>query len=96
MEIDLTMLSEIALGGIAAYVAWLYFNPTDGAYYFNQIDARNKEEFEGYIYGLKKASGNKETFIKNVEEWYKWWITKRPDLLNFLLPLRQWALSRWV
>jgi len=96
MEINFAAISGIALGGLAAYAAWWYFNPIDGTMYFNMIEAKNKEEFEGYIYGLKKASGNKETFIKNVEEWYQYWLAKKPDLSTFLLNLRQWAFARWV
>ena len=37
---------EVALGAIAAYAAWWYFNPIDGTMYFNMIEAKNKEEFE--------------------------------------------------
>jgi len=96
MEIDITALSGIALVGVGGYFAWWYLNPMDGAYYFNQIEARTKEEFEGYMHGIKKASSSKEAYLASVDEWYKYWITKRADLLNFLVSLRTWAISQWA
>ncbi|RLG13544.1 hypothetical protein DRN69_05445 [Candidatus Pacearchaeota archaeon] len=83
------MVKEIlfAVGGALTYVLinYIIFSQIEGADYF---------EVKGYINGLIRGAGSKEKAKELLDEWYNFWVNRKPFMKPVLDHFYNYGLKR--